>query len=139
VDNATYEEVVHLLLNNKLHTKIELHNLNLELYSKMRLPNLVVQRIKSASTDCHLMDILSTEFFHLGEFNPENDDISDNANKGRAIQIIAKVPTIISFLYRTRTKQHVVTPNKGLVYLKILCTCSEERLQINKKNVWNTI
>ena len=33
VDNATYEEVVHLLLNNKLPTKTELSNLKSDPYS----------------------------------------------------------------------------------------------------------
>ena len=112
VDQATYEEVVYLLLNNKLPTTTELSNLKSELYSAMRLPKQVVQRIQSASTACHPMEILRTEVSHLGEFDPEPDDTSDAANKRRAIRIIAKLPTIISFLYRLRTKQEPVVPVK---------------------------
>ena len=114
VCNATFEEIVHLLLNNKLPTKTELHNLKKKLYSEMRLPEPVVQRIKSASITCHPMDILRTEVSHLGEFDPERDDTSDAANKRRAIRIIAKVPTLISFLYRTRKKQDAVAPVREL-------------------------
>ena len=112
VDQATYEEVVYLLLNNKLPTTTELSNLKSELYSAMRLPKQVVQRIQSASPACHPMEILRTEVSHLGEFDPEPDDTSDAANKRRATRIIAKLPTIISFLYRLRTKQEPVTPVK---------------------------
>ena len=112
VDQATYEEVVYLLLNNKLPTTTELSNLKSELYSAMRLPKQVVQRIQSASTACHPMEILRTEVSHLGEFDPEPDDTSDAANKRRAIRIISKLPTIISFLYRLRTKQEPVVPVK---------------------------
>jgi citrate synthase len=112
VDQATYEEVVYLLLNNKLPTTTELSNLKSELYSAMRLPKQVVQRIQSASPACHPMEILRTEVSHLGEFDPEPDDTSDAANKRRATQIIAKLPTIISFLYRLRTKQEPVVPVK---------------------------
>jgi citrate synthase len=56
------------------------------------------------------MEVLRTEISHLGEFDPEPDDTSDAANKRRAIRIIAKVPTIISFLHRTRIKKDAVTP-----------------------------
>ncbi len=112
VDQATYEEVVYLLLNNKLPTTTELSNLKSELYSAMRLPKQVVQRIQSASTACHPMEILRTEVSHLGEFDPEPDDTSDAANKRRATRIIAKLPTIISLLYRLRTKQEPVVPVK---------------------------
>jgi len=110
VDQATYEEVVYLLLNNKLPTQTELNNLKSELFSEMRLPKQVVQRINSASPDCHPMEVLRTEISHLGEFDPERDDDSDAANKRRAIRIIAKLPTIISFLYRTRVKKDAVAP-----------------------------
>ena len=112
VDQATYEEVVYLLLNNKLPTTTELSSLKSELYSAMRLPKQVVQRIQSASTACHPMEILRTEVSHLGEFDPEPDDTSDAANKRRATRIIAKLATIISFLYRLRTKQEPVVPVK---------------------------
>jgi len=110
VDRSSYEEVVYLLLNNKLPTQTELNNLKSELFSEMRLPKQVVQRIKSASPDCHPMEVLRTEISHLGEFDPEPDDTSDAANKRRAIRIIAKLPTIISFLYRTRVKKDAVAP-----------------------------
>jgi len=110
VDRSSYEEVVYLLLNNKLPTQTELNNLKSELFSEMRLPKQVVQRIKSASPECHPMEVLRTEISHLGEFDPEPDDTSDAANKRRAIRIIAKLPTIISFLYRTRVKKAAVAP-----------------------------
>ncbi|MCW4015147.1 MAG: citrate synthase [Candidatus Bathyarchaeota archaeon] len=116
VDNATYEEVVYLLLNNKLPTQTELTNLQSKLFSEMRLPKQVVERIKSASPTCHPMEILRTEVSHLGEFDPDPDNTSDSANKQRAISIISKVPTIISFLHRTRTKQEAVAPVKGFSF-----------------------
>jgi len=110
VDRSSYEEVVYLLLNNKLPTQTELNNLKSELFSEMRLPKQVVQRINSASLGCHPMEVLRTEISHLGEFDPEPDDTSDAANKRRAIRITAKLPTIISFLYRTRVKKDAVAP-----------------------------
>ena len=110
VDQATYEEVIFLLLKNRLPNQAELDALKSQLFSAMRLPKPVVERIKSASPTSHPMEVLRTEISHLGEFDPEPEDMSDEANKSRAIRIIAKVPTLISFLYRTRTGQEAVAP-----------------------------
>jgi citrate synthase len=110
VDQATYEEVVYLLLNNNLPTKSELTELKSQLFSEMVLPDPVIERIKSAPTDCHPMEILRTEVSHLGEYDTERDDDSVSANKRRAIRLIAKVPTIISFVHRTWINENTVAP-----------------------------
>ena len=112
VDRASYEEVVYLLLHNDLPTKSKLDALKSELFSELELPDQVIERLKSAYLDCHPMEILRTAVSHLGEFDPERDDDSDSANKRRAIRLIAKVPTLISLLYRIRTKKNPVAPIK---------------------------
>jgi len=110
VDRSSYEEVVYLLLHNKLPTKRELDAIKSELFSEMVLPDQVIERLKSASPDSHPMEVLRTEVSHLGECDPERNDNSVSANQRRAIQLIAKVPTIISFLHRIRTKKKPVAP-----------------------------
>jgi len=110
VDRSSYEEVVYLLLHNKLPTKRELNTIKSDLFSEMMLPKNVIKRLKSASPDSHPMEVLRTEISHLGEYDPERNDNSVSANQRRAVRIIAKVPTIISFLHRTRTKENPVTP-----------------------------
>ena len=112
VDRASYEEVVYLLLHNKLPTKRELDELKSELFSELELPDPIIKRLKSVSPECHPMEVLRTEVSHLGECDPERDDNSDSANKRRAIRLIAKVPTIISSLYRIRTKKSLVVPTE---------------------------
>jgi citrate synthase len=110
VDRSSYEEVVYLLLHNKLPTKRELNAIKSDLFSEMMLPKKVIKRLKSASPDSHPMEVLRTEISHLGEYDPERNDNSISANQRRAVRIIAKVPTIISFLHRTRIKENPVTP-----------------------------
>jgi citrate synthase len=110
VDRSSYEEVVYLLLHNKLPTKKELNGIKSELFSEMVLPAPVIERLKSASPDSHPMEVLRTEVSHLGEFDPERNDNSVSANQRRAVRLIAKVPTIIAFLHRIRTKKSSVAP-----------------------------
>ncbi len=110
VDRSSYEEVVYLLLHNKLPTTRELGTIKSQLFSEMTLPDPVIGRLKSASSDSHPMEVLRTEVSHLGECDPERNDNSVSANQRRAIRIIAKVPTIIAFLHRIRAKQNPVAP-----------------------------
>jgi citrate synthase len=110
VDRSSYEEVIYLMLHNELPTQKELDALKAQLFSELFLPDQVIERIKSALPDSHPMEVLRTEVSHLGEFDPERDDNSVAANHRRAIRLIAKVPAIISFLHRLRTKQNPVAP-----------------------------
>ena len=74
VDQASFEEVIYLLLNNNLPRSSELAELKSQLFSEMALPLPVVERIKIASTFCHPMEILRTTISHLAEFDPEPED-----------------------------------------------------------------
>ena len=116
VDRASYEEVIYLLLNNKLPTQTELDELKSDLFSEMKLPKPVVERIRRSSPNSHPMEVLRTEISHLGEFDSEPNNTSDAANKRRAIRIIAKLPTVISFLYRTRMKEDAVVPRRAYTF-----------------------
>jgi citrate synthase len=110
VEKVCYEEVVHLLLNSRLPTKRELDDFRSRLISEMNLPSEVVERIKSAPSTCHPMELLRTEISHLGEYDPDCEDLSEEANQRRAVQLVAKVPTIVATYHRLQAREPLVTP-----------------------------
>ena len=112
VERVCYEEVVYLLLHSKLPTKNELDELRSQLVSEMKLPEAIINSIKSAPADSHPMEVLRTEVSHLGMYDPDPDYKSEQANRRRAIRLVAKVPTIVATLHRLRTKQQLVSPNE---------------------------
>jgi len=112
VERVCYEEVAHLLLYNRLPNKKELDEFRFQLISEMKLPEQVIKRIKRAPKDCHPMEVLRTEVSHLSEYDTHTNDNSDAANKKRALELVAKVPTIVAALHRTRTNQQLVTPSQ---------------------------
>jgi citrate synthase len=57
------------------------------------------------------MEVLRTEISHLSEFDTHTKDSSDAANRRRAIELVAKLPTIVATLHRARANQQLVTPN----------------------------
>lgn len=111
VEKVCYEEVVHLLIHNHLPNRQELETIRTNLISEMNLPDPIIERIRSAPLNCHPMELLRTEVSHLGEYDPVCQDLSANANKRRAIKLVAKVPSIVATFHRIRTHQPIVVPN----------------------------
>ena len=69
-------------------------------------------------------------------YDPDHDDNSEPANQRRAIQLVAKVPTIVAAFHRLRNGQKVLAPNEKFSlaenFLYMLRGVSAVR---NKKNV----
>jgi citrate synthase len=112
VEHVCYEEVVYLLLCGELPTKNELDELRAQLISEMKLPEAIINSIKSALPSSHPMEVLRTEVSHLSMYDPDPDYKSEHANKRRAIRLVAKVPAIVAALHRLRTNQPLVAPNE---------------------------
>jgi citrate synthase len=112
VEHVCYEEVVYLLLYGKLPTKNELEELRSQLISEMSLPEAVISSIKSFPLCGHSMEVLRTAVSHLSMYDPDVDSKSEQANIQRAVRLVAKVPTIVATLYRSRTNQQLVAPNE---------------------------
>jgi citrate synthase len=112
IGRVCFEEVVHLLLYNKLPTRSQLDDIRSTLVSEMKLPKHVTACLKHAPKNSHPMENVRTAISQLGEYDSTQNDYSDAANKQRALKIIAKVPTIVATLYRVRNKQDPVAPKK---------------------------
>ena len=114
IGRVCYEEVVYLLLYNKLPNKNELDNFRAQLISEMKLPKEIIKSIKSFPLNSHPMEILRTEVSHLSTYDPDHGDKSERAYEKRAIRLVARVPTIVATLYRLRTNQKLAVPKQEL-------------------------
>jgi citrate synthase len=112
VEHVCYEEVVYLLLYGRLPTKNELEKLRLQRTSEMNLPEAVIDSIKSFPSTSHPMEVLRTAVSHLSMYDPDVDSTSEEANRRRAVRLVAKVPAIVATLQRSRTNQKLVAPNE---------------------------
>ncbi|HSV42668.1 MAG TPA: citrate/2-methylcitrate synthase, partial [Methanomassiliicoccales archaeon] len=65
---------------------------------------------------CHPMDVLRTEVSHLGEYDPDGAEFSDEANMRRATRLMAQVPTIVATLHRFRNDQPVPAPRDDFTF-----------------------
>ncbi|MCW4006010.1 MAG: citrate synthase [Candidatus Bathyarchaeota archaeon] len=110
VGHVCYEEVVHLLLNDKLPNAKELEQIKADLRAEMNLPTAVQDSIQCTPPQAHPMDVLRTEVSHLASYDPERDNETEEANKKRALRLIAKVPTIVAAFNRTRNQKEIMDP-----------------------------
>jgi len=118
VGQIYYAEVAYLFMYRRLPNQRELDKFSSDLVAEMRLPNEVVDSIRSTPKSCHPMDVLRTEVSHLGEFDPEGGSMSRNANTRRAIRLIAQVPTIVATLHRSRLDQSVPRPRDDYTFIE---------------------
>ncbi len=112
IGRVCYEEVVYLLLHNKLPTQSELDNVKSTLFSEMKIPRQIVRCIRHAPKTSHPMENMRTTVSQLGEYDSNHDDNSEAANNQRALKLIAQVPTIVATLHRARHRQDPVAPKK---------------------------
>lgn len=118
IGRSIYAEIAYLLIHKKLPNKLELDDFSNQLFSEMHLPEPIIESIKSTPKSCHPMDVLRTEVSHLGEYDPDCGDFSQEANFRRSIRLIAQVPTIVATLHRARQNLTVPNPKKEFTLSK---------------------
>ncbi|MDD4325808.1 MAG: citrate/2-methylcitrate synthase [Candidatus Bathyarchaeia archaeon] len=118
VENVIYAEVAYLLVHQRLPKKQELEDFRSQLFLEMNLPEPIIESIKNSPKNAHPMSILRTEVSHLAEFDPDGNEFSPDANLRRATRLIAKVPTIVATLYRSRLNRSTPEPKKEFDFAK---------------------
>jgi citrate synthase len=112
--NATFEEVVHLLLYGHLPNRHELEALKREIGARRALPEPLVNAMQSVPKTAWPMDVLRTIVSGLGLFSPVNADGEHLSDVHTAIDLIAKIPTIVAGWDRIRRDLDPVAPRSDL-------------------------
>lgn len=107
---ATFEEVCFLLWKNRLPKKDELEELTKELQSNRQLPAKVLDYVTGTNKKSEPMAVLRTAVSMLADFDDNPNDRSENGSYHRAINITAKIPTIIAAFQRARDGKDAVAP-----------------------------
>lgn len=116
-DNASFEEVIYLLWHQKLPNEKELAELKAQLSSQMTLPQEVLNHFKTYPIEkVHPMSALRTAISLIGLYDEKSEDMSDEANYEKAINLQAKVATIVAAFSRTRKGLEPVAPKSGVGY-----------------------
>ncbi|MGB8002424.1 MAG: citrate synthase [Anaerobacillus sp.] len=116
-ENASFEEVIYLLWNDKLPNKSELEEFTAELADNASIPEEIFGQMKAYPSDqVHPMAALRTAVSTLALYDEEADDMSEEANYRKAIRLQAKIPTVVTAFSRIREGKAPVEPKKDLSF-----------------------
>ena len=111
--NSTFEETAYLLLYDKLPTKQELNEFNIKLIEAREIPKQMQKNMENWRKDADPMDMLQAFVSALAGYYDEEFS-SKEASYDKAINLIAKVPTIIASWQRIRNGLEVVDSDSSL-------------------------
>ncbi|TVT29682.1 citrate synthase [Salinicoccus cyprini] len=116
-ENALFEEVVFLLWNDRLPNQSELEAFQGKMFDYMTLnPRIYGHFEEYAADKVHPMTAVRTALSYLAHFDPNAEDMSDEANQEKAIRIQAKIASVVAAFSRIRNGQEVIKPKQGLTY-----------------------
>ena len=112
--NTTFEEVVYLLWHGALPSPAQLSQLQTELDAGRALPEPALALIRQFPRGVAPMDALRTTVSLLAFYDPDAGDESLDANRRKALRLVAQMGTIVAALSRLESGQEPVTPKPGL-------------------------
>ncbi|MEY2795811.1 MAG: hypothetical protein RIR10_1527 [Planctomycetota bacterium] len=116
-ENASFEEVAHLLLVGHKPSASELAAFKAEVASMRAIPASVrdaIVRVAKESPNAHPMSILRTGVSLLSHLDPDCEDNSPAAELRKSKRLLAQIPTIIGACQRTLDGQSPVDPDPSL-------------------------
>ena len=111
--NSTFEETSYLLLYDKLPTKQELNEYNTKLVEARYIPKQMQKNMGNWRKDADPMDMLQAFVSALAGYYDEEFS-NKEASYEKAINLIAKVPTIVASWQRIRNGLEPVEPDASL-------------------------
>jgi citrate synthase len=112
--NAMFEEIVHLLLYGTLPNRHQLETLKRELSACRALPEPLLNAMQNVPKTAWPMEVLRTIVSGLGLFSPVNAQGEHVSDVHTAIELIAKMPTIVAAWDRIRRDLEPVSPRSDL-------------------------
>ena len=101
-----YEEVAWLLLFGKQPTRSQLDSFCQFLNSKRELPPYFAEDMIIKAPSPNIMNKLARSVLALYSYDDNPDDTSLENNMGQAIQLIARLPTIMTYAYQVKRRHY---------------------------------
>ncbi|GKU81544.1 citrate synthase [Niallia sp. NCCP-28] len=116
-ENSSFEEIIYLLWNRRLPTSQELIQLQQELAENAELPESLINQLRMMPLDqVHPMSALRSAVSLLGVYDENAELMDEKSNYLKAINLQAKLPTIVTAFSRLRKGLEPVSPRKDLSF-----------------------
>ncbi len=113
-EHSTFEEVIFLLWNGRLPSKVELEELSSEIRMNYDAPSEVIEAMKLFPKDADPMDVLRTAVSSLDFYDKDGHGTDRDHAMKAAIKLTAQIGTISAAWDRIRNGKDIVAPDKSL-------------------------
>ncbi|MFE7723711.1 bifunctional 2-methylcitrate synthase/citrate synthase [Nocardia rhizosphaerihabitans] len=114
--HCSFEEVAYLLWRGELPDHVELERFCQQERASRRADRSLLSLVAKMPDNCHPMDIVRTAISYLGAEDPAEDDNSAQANRAKALRMLAVLPTIVAADHRRRHGLDPIAPHSHLGY-----------------------
>ena len=108
--HASFEEVIYLLWYGRLPKRAELEDLQEQLERNRSISSRIVDLLKRLPPPQHPMETLRTAVSALSLYDSEAEDMSEQANRRKAVRLTAQMATIVAASGRIREGKDPVDP-----------------------------
>ena len=108
--HSTFEEVVYLLWNGRLPKLNELEDLQQQLTENRSISPEMIDLLKRLPPPQHPMEALRTAISALSLYDPEAEDMSEGANRRKALRLTAQMGTLVAAFGRIREGKEPIAP-----------------------------
>ncbi|EYT83307.1 citrate synthase [Streptomyces sp. Tu 6176] len=112
----SFEEVAHLLWYGELPDARRLAEFRAAERALRPLDRTTAELLARLPETCHPMDVLRTAVSFFGAEDPTEDDGSPAAHHAKALNLLAKLPTVVAADQRRRRGLDPIAPDPGLGY-----------------------
>ena len=109
-EHSTFEEVVYLLWYGRLPRPEELEEFEGQLAANRSVPPEILDLLKRLPPPQHPMEILRTAVSALSLYDPEANDMSEEANRRKALRLTAQMGTLVAAFGRIRQGREPLAP-----------------------------
>jgi citrate synthase len=112
---ASYEEVAYLLIYGNLPNQEQLQSFSRSINEARKLPERIINILKLVPKTTTTMDVIQSMVALIGGFD-ENSNESKDSNYSKAINLIGKIPTIITYWDRIKKELPLLEPDDTLTH-----------------------
>ncbi|MDT3446629.1 MULTISPECIES: bifunctional 2-methylcitrate synthase/citrate synthase [unclassified Pseudofrankia] len=110
----SFEEVAYLIWYGELPTTEQLCGFTEAERARRSIDRTLMGLLARLPETCHPMDVLRTAVSYLGAQDPTEDDGTVEANRIKALDLMAKLPTVVALDQRRRRGQEPILPDPTL-------------------------
>lgn len=112
--HSTFEETVFLLWHGRLPKRSELDDLKKQLTENRAVSAEILDLLKHLPPPQHAMETLRTVVSTLSLYDPEAEDMSEDANRRKALRLTGQIGTLVAAFGRLREGKEPIAPDPNL-------------------------